>query len=335
MTASPFGFLRGAARMFEEALAREPALTQGPPGEGRLVGDLHLENFGTLHTAKGWLFHVNDFDEVKQGHWHEDVLRLLTSTLLASNERGLDGTRALALCDRLIDGHQRGVKGGKPPLSKPVQELLARAKKAGPEPLVKKYVTAKGKLVRDEKHFEAPLALKQAVPALVLRWAASLAEPPDPEKLKVLDVVRRLAGTGSLGVERLLVMTRGGHHPWFLDVKASPNGAQPVAEAMRAALPQPPMWLQPLELAGQSVLVRRMESGEDKLPFALLPEAELDSVALHLGALVGEVHRRLATKPGRAWSQSEREALVLNARRMAGIHHHAYLDFCAEVKALS
>lgn len=321
--------------MFEEALAREPGLTMGPPGEGRLVGDLHLENFGTLHTAKGWLFHVNDFDEVKQGPWHEDVLRLLTSTLLACAERGLPGTRALELCEKLVEGHQRGVRGAKPPPCRPVTELLAHSKKAGPEPLVKKYLNPKGRLVRDEKHFEAPENLRKAVPALVLRWAASLAEPPDPEKLKVVDVVRRLAGTGSLGVERLLVMLRGGHHPWFLDVKASPNGAQPVAEAMRAALPQPPMWLQPLDLAGQSVLVRRMESGEEKLAFALLPEAELGSVTLHLGALAGEVHRRLATKPGRAWNTGEREDLIEAARRMAGIHHEAYLDFCAEVKSLS
>ena len=51
MTASPFGFLRGSEKMFEEALAREPGLMKGPPGEGRLVGDLHLENFGTLRTA--------------------------------------------------------------------------------------------------------------------------------------------------------------------------------------------------------------------------------------------------------------------------------------------
>lgn len=334
MTASPFGFLRGAAHMFEEALAREPQLSKGPPGEGRLVGDLHLENFGTLRTPRGWLFHVNDFDEVKHGPWHHDVLRLLTSTLLAASERGLPGLRALELCERIVEGHQRSVRGGKVAASPAVQQLLAKAKKSGPEPLVKKYVTAKGKLVRDEKHFDAPEALKRAVPALVLRWAASLAEPPDAEKLKVLDVVRRLAGTGSLGVERLLVMTQGGHHPWFLDVKASPNGAQQIADAMHEGLPSPPLWLKPLELSGMPVLVRRLESGEDKLTFTLLPEKELDAVALQLGALTGEVHRRLATRPGRAWTRAERDELINAARRMAGIHHEAYLDFCAAVKTV-
>ncbi len=333
MSASPFGFLRGAARMFDEALAREPALAKGPGGEGRLVGDLHLENFGTLHTAKGWVFHVNDFDEVKEGPWHHDVLRLLTSLLLASHELRIGGLRALQLCEAVVEGHQRAVRGGKVPASRPVTELLATAKKAPPERLLDKHLASRSKLLRDEKHFEAPEPLRKAVPALVLRWAASLAEPPSPEKLAVIDVVRRLAGPGALGVERLLVMLKGGRNPWLLDVKASPGGAGPVVDALRAALPSPPLWLTSLELAGQPVLVRRLESGEDRLPLDGLAHAHLDAVALQLGALTGEAHRRLATRVARPWSPGERKSLLESARRMAGLHHEAYLDFCAEVRA--
>lgn len=46
MLASPHAFLRGAAPLFYEILAARPDLAAGPPGEGWIVGDMHLENVG-------------------------------------------------------------------------------------------------------------------------------------------------------------------------------------------------------------------------------------------------------------------------------------------------
>jgi len=42
MTASPLGYLRGAAALFYELLSDHPELAAGPDGEGWLVGDAHL-----------------------------------------------------------------------------------------------------------------------------------------------------------------------------------------------------------------------------------------------------------------------------------------------------
>src|SRR4051794_40125967 len=68
MTASPLGYLRGAAGLFYELLADHPELAEGPSGEGWLVGDAHLENFGAFRSEDGRgreavVFDVNDFDE--------------------------------------------------------------------------------------------------------------------------------------------------------------------------------------------------------------------------------------------------------------------------------
>ena len=46
MSSSPLAYLRGAAPLFYEILAARPELASGPAGEGWIVGDMHLENFG-------------------------------------------------------------------------------------------------------------------------------------------------------------------------------------------------------------------------------------------------------------------------------------------------
>ena len=83
------------------------------PGTGGVVGDLHLENFGTFRSASGFTFHVNDFDESFDGPWTFDVLRLLVSTLLAREALGCTGAEVLALAETVLDGYVSGLEGGR------------------------------------------------------------------------------------------------------------------------------------------------------------------------------------------------------------------------------
>jgi uncharacterized protein (DUF2252 family) len=115
MVVSPLALLRGSAPMFYDLLERHPALAEGPPGTGWLVGDAHLENFGAYragalavtetqrsHALEGVVFDLNDFDDAFIGPWRLDVLRLTTSLVLGGREIGVDGRRALELCDALL-----------------------------------------------------------------------------------------------------------------------------------------------------------------------------------------------------------------------------------------
>src|SRR5271169_2330861 len=52
MTASPLALLRGSAPLFYQLLERHPVLHEGAPGEGWLVGDAHVENFGAYRAGK-------------------------------------------------------------------------------------------------------------------------------------------------------------------------------------------------------------------------------------------------------------------------------------------
>jgi uncharacterized protein (DUF2252 family) len=112
------------------------------------------------------------------------------------------------------------------------------------------------------------------------------ASQPDPEFFRVLDVARRIAGTGSLGVARYVVLVEGHGSPdrnYLFDLKrAGPSTLgrlfktlQPRwdSDADRVASVQHRMqavtaaFLHPVTHAGQPFVLRAMQPSEDRLPF--------------------------------------------------------------------
>lgn len=95
MSASPFTFYRGAARIMAADLA-------GSPVSGldvQLGGDAHLSNFGAYASPERRLvFDQNDFDETLPGPWEWDLKRLATSFVVACQFHGYpaEATRAVA-----------------------------------------------------------------------------------------------------------------------------------------------------------------------------------------------------------------------------------------------
>jgi len=122
----------------------------------------------------------------------------------------------------------------------------------------------------------------------VMAFMESFAARQDrPDFFRPLDVARRIAGTGSLGVERFVVLVEGkggadGHY--LLDLKQSlPSAlgpylpiAQPVwpSEATRVAAVQErmqavaPAFLQPVQLNGESFLLKAMQPSQDRVDLA-------------------------------------------------------------------
>lgn len=83
MLSSPYGFLRGAALIMAEDVARLPATGITPV----ICGDAHLGNFGFYASPEGELvIDLNDFDEAHPGAWEWDLRRLVASIWVAGRE---------------------------------------------------------------------------------------------------------------------------------------------------------------------------------------------------------------------------------------------------------
>jgi uncharacterized protein (DUF2252 family) len=369
MSASPLALLRGSAPLFYELLLRHPTLAEGPRGEGWLVGDCHLENFGAYRPApltvreKGKarsddrvVFDLNDFDDAFIGPWRWDVMRLLTSLVLGGREIGLDGRRALALCDALLDAyvgaafHRRRTPAPPHAVTSLIETVRTRTRKQLLDGRTR-IVGSQRRLVRGPRYEDLPKKLRAKAERAFAKYVKRLPDAiqPPPEAVEVVDAAFRVAGTGSLGCLRvaLLVRGKGGvDGDWIFDMKEedTPSAAclvkpprlepaERVATAIRASVAQPPAMIGTTKLRGSSMFVRRLAPQEDKLDWTKLREDDLEPLARHLGALLGAAHRRGAKRwPKKEWSASDRAALLGHALSLAGVHEASYLAYCDLVR---
>lgn len=349
MTASPFAFLRGSAPLFYDLLEAHAELRAEGPGEGFIVGDAHVENFGAFRSAKTDqpVFDVNDFDECGVGpHWL-DILRLTTSVVLAAREIGTAGRDTMDLSMDLVDAWQSNVCGAKrlPAQPSEVKRLLHGVEDRKARDLLRGRVEEKrhhSRFVRGARYYDLPKPIAYAVPKTFDTYLASLEkkEKPKGDHAEIIDIAWRVAGTGSLGKVRIAVLARGKEAPWIFDLKEQGNPpsrrirsdaaspAERVVQGARAMLDDPPHALGTTKLSGLSMLGRRLSPMDDKLDLAHVPKDELSGLVRYLGALLGAAHKRGARIKPRAWSESERRRLFDAAMALAGIHESAYLAYC-------
>ncbi len=363
MAASPFGYLRGAAALYYELLAEHPELGEGPSGEGWLVGDAHLENFGAFRTAdaqgaEAVVFDVNDFDESVIGPFRWDVTRLLTSVILGGRGLGSSGQQSVQLCRSLLDGYVPALCDGQTPKRAPlsVQQLLGKVSSRDRKALLDQRTERVG----HGRRFQRGPRYEELVPELLPKARAAFqryVELLDPERrisrdhFEIEDLAFRIAGTGSLGGLRVAVLTLGKgdvDSRWVFDMKVegAPSAqaltqhtevpAERVLMAARACLLNPPRMVGTTELDGLSMFVRRLLPQEDKLDLTRISATELPELARYLGVLLGSVHRRGArTLPDAHWDDTALAGLTERAIVVAGLHEAAYLALCNTLPAPS
>ncbi len=359
MRGSPFAFLRGSAPMFYDALAEDRGLRRGPAGEGWIVGDAHLENFGVFRTGsfrgesrRQVVFDLNDFDEAVVGPLRYDVLRLVTSLLLAARDRGIPAPESLAACDGLMRAHVRQLfepRSRMPAVPAAVRELTdGVARRDRVRLLDDRTEIARGarRFVRGPRYLELPEDLRRRAAEAFARYLRRLPEAhrPDESQAEIRDMAFRVAGTGSLGCLRIaiLVAGKGGRDGgWIFDMKEEPEPsaaillgvprtapAKRVVQGIRACLAEPPRLVGTAKLEGRSMLVRRLVPQEDKLDPASLAPDTIGGIAAYCGALLGRAHRRGSRElPRKPWKRPEREAILEAAMRLAAIHEAAWLGY--------
>jgi uncharacterized protein (DUF2252 family) len=107
MTATPYGFLRGAAVVMAEDVARLPSTGITPV----ICGDAHLGNFGLYASPEQDLvIDLNDFDEAHPGGWEWDLRRLVASIWVAGRQNGASDQQCESAVLRCVAGYRAEVR---------------------------------------------------------------------------------------------------------------------------------------------------------------------------------------------------------------------------------
>ena len=290
MRASPFAFLRGSCHLFYEGLA-SASLPAGAP----LVwacGDLHLENFGSYKGDNRLVyFDLNDFDEAALAPCTWDLARLLASVLVAARTLGVDAPGAARLCQGFIDAYAGALLSGKArwvereTAQGMVRELLDRPRNRNRAQFLDRRTERVGKHRRiridGKKALEVDAKQRQRIETFMRGFART---QPKPEFYRLLDVARRIAGTGSLGVARFVLLVEGKGSPdanYLLDLKqALPSALAPQLEtrqprwgneAQRVVCLQQrvqavsPAFLRAVVIAGADYILKGLQPTEDRV----------------------------------------------------------------------
>lgn len=284
-----FTFFRGTNHLFYEDWPRESPLNNAPLAW--VSGDLHLENFGTYKgDNRLCYFDINDFDEALLAPCTWDLARFLCSLLLAAQRLKLDQDDAIELCDLCLQTYRHELRECKArwiernTASGMIRDLLRSLKHRSRSDLLRertvKHHGQRLLKVDGKKALPVHPADRRKVETLVGNFAANQA---DPRFFQVMDIARRIAGTGSLGLERYVVLVRGkkGKKPALLDLKIQPGSAlaayvpvqQPAwnSEAERVVTLQSrglaiaPAFLTAIGNQEQSFLIKELMPHQDRL----------------------------------------------------------------------
>lgn len=344
MRQSPFIFLRGTAHLFHARVQRRGVLRSAPPAW--CCGDMHLENFGSYKGDNRLAyFDLNDFDEAALAPAAWDPLRLLTSLWLAADELHLDAPHTQRLCRAMTDAYADALAAGKAywlereTATGAVRELLDQVGLRKRADFLARRCAApnrSGRYHRLEIDGQRALAASQPQKQRVSEFMQGFAQTqPDPRFFEVLDVARRIAGTGSLGLERYVILVRGkgvAGGQYLLDLKQilpsvlAPAGGcrQPKFgdAAQRLVAVQQRMqavsmaFLHAVRLDGQPYVLRGLQPSEDRLDLAALSKhghALADSLGT-MGRLMAWAQLRSAGRQGSATA----DELIDFGRRGAG-----------------
>ncbi|WP_029527682.1 DUF2252 domain-containing protein [Polaromonas glacialis] len=327
MRSDTFAFLRGACHLFYDRLPYKGFFKSAP-----LVwscGDLHLENFGSYKGEnRPVYFDMNDFDEGLLAPASWDVVRMLTSLRLAAHSLEIKPGETKELCATFLEAYGSALAQGKAYWVDPrtanglVQDLLdglgerkrgdfidSRTQRKDNQCVIK---------VDGQKALPAAKADRKKVESFMADFAKAQS---DPGFFKVLDVARRIAGTGSLGVERYVILVQGKGSPdghYLLDLKASfssslarhatakqpkwKSEAHRIVEMQRRLQAVPMAFLQPVFIGRQAYVLRELQASEDRVSLdgAKQSQGDIKQVIATMGRIVAWGQLRSAGRQGSA-----------------------------------
>lgn len=365
MRRDAFAFMRGTCHLYyQDWPVADPSLNTAPLAW--ISGDLHLENFGCYKGDNRLVyFDLNDFDEAILAPTTWELGRWLTSIMVAASSLQLDRKDAARLCQLGLESYATALQAGK-------ARWLERETAKGMirdllDPLTlrkrKTFLGSRTKLRNGRRHLKLDgthaLPLEPGEKASVMAFVEAFAQQQaNPRFYRPLDAARRIAGTGSLGIARYVILVEGRGSPdnnYLLDLKASiPSALAPYArhpqpdwegEAHRVASVQrwaqaiAPAFLSPVVFQGRPFILKGLQPSQDRLALAKWDGKlkRLEQVIRSMGEIVAWSHLRSGGHSGSAiadeWMQfgSQRdwqEPLLDYASGYAKKTHADWVQYC-------
>jgi uncharacterized protein (DUF2252 family) len=289
MRKNTLSFFRGTCHLFYQDLPVESSLNLAP--QTWICGDLHLENFGAYKGEDRQIyFGINDFDEGMLAPCTWDVARLLTSIILAAeiyldfdDEQRLARVYLTKYANALSSGNIRAIVADN--AKGIVAELLKNLESRKRSDLLNErteLIDDRRQLkFDDDKILNIDRVKCDRVRQVIFDWAKTQA---NPDFFEVLDIGFRVAGTGSLGLDRYLILVAGKGSPdrnYLLDFKQQPkylvpeflstvqpqweNSATRVMRVQQLVQSAPPALLAAIEFDESSYLLRELQPTQDKI----------------------------------------------------------------------
>ncbi|WP_291907817.1 DUF2252 family protein [Chitinophaga sp. CB10] len=314
MRSNPLRFFRGSCHLFYEDLPAGNALLKSP--RSWICGDLHLENFGS-YKADNHIpyFDINDFDEAALAPCLLDPARLLCSIFLISDVLHVNAKEAKKLAGIFISSYAGTLTAGyirsleKQAATGTIGDFLATVRNRKLKAFLGRRMYLKdGKprlLVDNLKAIKTPKEQRELVKDAVNTWAA---KRPALKGYHVVDAAYRIAGTGSLGIERYVLLvtndkTPGEYH--LLDLKRAnpsciltfhpfvqpewPDEAHRITEVQKRVQAAYPALLHPLTIDGRSFVLKQLQPTADRLNFELFAGniPQLEEILTTMGQILG------------------------------------------------
>jgi len=328
MAQNMFRFYRGTCHMFYEDLAQEAGLSKAP--SVWISGDLHLENFGSFTGDNEQVyFDLNDFDEAVLAPATWELSRAVTSIYIGFKSLDIEDEKAEKMARLFLKSYRNTLLKGKPDYVEAstakgiICEFLTKVNRRKQKRILMKRTMLKKKRVQmhtaNPKHFKIKPELKRQLIAYVNDWLKM--DEQSPYNYKVVDAVFRLAGTGSVGLERYAFLLKSsndiGHKYILLDMKeAAPSSLSPFvkitqpawdSEAERVITIQRkmqnrcPAFLSVCQFNGKSYIMQEMQPAKDNLNFGLLRRyKDMCSVIDTMGMLTASSQLRSSGQSGSA-----------------------------------
>ena len=267
---NPYIFFRATCHLFYEDLPIKSWFQKAPLVW--ICGDLHVENFGNFKADNRHVyFDVNDFDEAILAPCTWEIARLLTSIFVATETFSIRQQVAENLSQQFLNSYAKTISEGKvywmgeDNAPQAIKDLLSRKTQ------VKRREMLEERTVLDQNQQRRSLKIdyKKAQPISdqqrqkVQNFMKAFAtQQPNPQFFQLLDVAQRIAGNGSLGIERYVLLVEGKGSPdnnYLLDLKkALPSSLAPYI-----------IWEQP-KWKSQSERIVTIQKRSQAMPIAFL-----------------------------------------------------------------